>query len=598
MLRIESAAPPPRWSDLAAELTAAAERLHSAAPGREEEPARTICGGVMLGLWDRMTGGDRRFLPPFPEADLGAHVPIASDLASAADVLADLPLIEASYRIGLLYTDLLPAGVRAQRGAYYTPPILAERLLDLASAAGADWAVVTVLDPASGGGAFLMPVAARMLGSGRVRSLPARGRLDHLEGHLAGIEIDPFAAWMTRVFLQLLTDSISRRANRPLRVPVQTADALREALRTQRRFDLIVGNPPYGRLALPAELREQYARSLFGHANLYGMFLDAALRFRRSSGLVAFLTPTSFLGGQYFSKLRSLLLREAPPLAIDLIADRTGVFPSVQQETCLAVFGPARRTGTVVHVARPDGEGLEVTRAGSFRIGAGSDRGGPWLLPRAPSQAGLTRRASLMKTRLHTLGYRASTGPLVWNRCKGRLRAQPSAETYPLIWAEAVRPNEFRFDYRTRAEQGFIEVSQDQPHVLLSEPCVLVQRTTAKEQKRRLVACHVPDDFLERWGSMVVENHVNVLLTHPGNPVPPRALAAVLNTRVVDEVFRCLSGSVAVSATELHALPLPPPSTFRKVAALCGENGDPPRYDLIEAIVAEAYEYDAAAVAE
>lgn len=50
--------------------------------------------------------------------------------------------------------------LRAARGAYYTPPVLAERLLDLAAAEGADGSTITaLLDPARGGGAFLAPLA-------------------------------------------------------------------------------------------------------------------------------------------------------------------------------------------------------------------------------------------------------------------------------------------------------------------------------------------------------------------------------------------------------------------------------------------------------
>jgi adenine-specific DNA-methyltransferase len=37
-------------------------------------------------------------------------------------------------------------------------------------------------------------------------------------------------------------------------------------------FDLVVGNPPYGRVGLPPVLRERYRRSLYGQANLHGIF--------------------------------------------------------------------------------------------------------------------------------------------------------------------------------------------------------------------------------------------------------------------------------------------------------------------------------------
>jgi adenine-specific DNA-methyltransferase len=45
-------------------------------------------------------------------------------------------------------------------------------------------------------------------------------------------------------------------------------------------------------------------------------------------------------------------------------------------------------------------------------------------------------------------------------------------------------------------------------------------------------------------------------------------VAAVLNSDVVDQVFRCISGSVAVSAFELEAIPLPPATSMEPVERL------------------------------
>jgi adenine-specific DNA-methyltransferase len=303
---------------------------------------------------------------------------------------------------------------------------------------------------------------------------------------------------------------------------------------------------------------------------------------------VAFLTPTSFLGGQYFSRLRGLLLDQAPPLVVDVVEARKGVFESVQQETCLTVFGPNPSRTAVLHMLRVNDRSIASRRAGVLSLEASS--GGPWMLPRTSDQASLVARASEMRTRLHHFGYKASTGPLVWNRHKSQLR-QRGGNAHPLIWAEAVRPNEFNFDYRSRASAPFFAVQNGQGHLICREPCVLLQRTTAKEQQRRLVACSVPREFLDRWDGIVVENHVNVLRAFDGGSVSPEALAAVLNTEVVDQLFRCLSGSVAVSATELHALPLPTPAVFAEVEKVLRKKGAEPetRHGAIEKIVARAY---------
>ena len=46
------------------------------------------------------------------------------------------------------------------------------------------------------------------------------------------------------------------------------------------------------------------------------------------------------------------------------------------------------------------------------------------------------------------------------------------------------------------------------------------------------------------------------------------ALAVLLNSDVVDQVFRCINGSVAVSAYELEALPLPSPQDMKEIERL------------------------------
>jgi adenine-specific DNA-methyltransferase len=469
---------------------------------------------------------------------------------------------------------------------YYTPPALTERLLDLVEEAGVDWGHGRVLDPACGGGAFLVPVAQRMLAHPKVAALTPRERLVHLERHLFGMEIDPFAAWMTRQFLRVLAHDLSEGIRRPPDIPILDTDALKQVERAERHFDLVIGNPPYGRMALTPEQRLEFSRSLFGHANAYGLFLDAALRWRKASGLVAFVTPTSLLSGQYFSKLRSLLRHEAPPLAIDIVNKRTGVFEAVQQETCLAVFGGRKQKKTRVHLLVSSKDTLEAQRAGAFSL-ADAPRA-PWVLPRTQEQARVARFLDGMKTRLHDLGYRASTGPMVWNRHKHQLSQRNGASSYPLIWAEAIRPNQFSFSYRSRAAAPFFRLEPGQDHLLDRGQCVLLQRTTAKEQRRRLIACAVPLAFFEQWDAVVVENHVNVLRRTLTSAVPPELLAAVLNTRTVDLVFRCISGSVAVSATELHALPLPPREVFNSLEELLR---DPSELALqeIERRVAKAY---------
>ncbi len=574
---------------VATDAVAIGRALASSTVAEERLPlARAIARAATQCYWDAVpdTRAERFPLRSLPkDVELGDMPPRSAKLATVAgEAAAKLDALEAGYLIGLLYTGMMPDRLRAALGAYYTPPTLSARLLDLATEAGVDWSVARVLDPSCGGGAFLAPLALRMATS--TRDADPGLVLDSIEQRLVGFEIDPFAGWMAQVFLDAALASLCAAAGRQLGSLVRICDSLEQT--AGEDFDLVVGNPPYGRTKLSPLLRRKFARSLFGHANLYGVFTDLALRFVRKGGVVAFVTPTSFLSGEYFKALRGLLSRQAPPASIDFVERRKGVFADVLQETLLATYkrGGDQRTGKV-HFISPAGHGsIKAVTAGSFRLPAKPES--PWLMPRNESHAQLLKRVGALPHRLADWGYTVSTGPLVWNRHKAGLRDRPGRRRYPLVWAEAVRADgRFAFRAEKRNHQPFFEPREGEQWVVTDLPCVLVQRTTAKEQCRRLIAAELPASFVEKHGAVVVENHLNMVKPRNGAPeVPPAALAAVLNSDLVDQLFRCINGSVAVSAYELGALPLPAAETMREIEQLVEHAAD---RDRLEAAVARAY---------
>lgn len=485
---------------------------------------------------------------------------IADEIGSAA---AGLPFEEASYQLCATYTGLLPDALRSSLGAYYTPPPLTTRLLDLAGEAGVDWASARVLDPASGGGAFLVPVALRM--RERLSDVEPNAFLEHLADHLAGFEIDPFAAWLTQVWLEIAFANEAKAADRSFPSIVQVCDAL-DQLPASDGFDLVIGNPPYGRITLASHQRECYRRSLYGHANLYGVFTDLAIRWAKPGGVIAYVTPTSFLAGQYFKALRGLLASEAPPVAIDFLQARRGVFEDVLQEAVLATYRREGKVGeaTVHFLGLRDGQ-AQVEEVGRFRLP--DDVSGPWVAPREPHHRALAEQLTRMPNRLADLGYKVATGPLVWNRHKDQLCNGKERDTYPLIWAESVTSDgSFLFRATKRNHSPYFRTRIGDDWLKVVRPCVLLQRTTAKEQIRRLIAAELPIEFISKHGAVIIENHLNMLYSIHDRPViSPATLSLVLNSRIVDQAFRCISGSVAVSAYELEALPLPPVAAMKKI---------------------------------
>ena len=167
---------------------------------------------------------------------------LATALGHAA---ANLDPVAAAYWLSSTYTSMLSDEIRSRLGIYYTPPALSERLLDMVEIAGADWRTSRVLDPACGGGAFLGPVSLRMAESLRDRS-PGE-IVASIAERLRGYEIDPFAAWLAQVFLEVSLDSVGLASEIGLPRLVQVCDSLQRDPESGS-FDVVVGNPPYGRM--------------------------------------------------------------------------------------------------------------------------------------------------------------------------------------------------------------------------------------------------------------------------------------------------------------------------------------------------------------
>ncbi|QXZ87806.1 HsdM family class I SAM-dependent methyltransferase [Rhizobium tumorigenes] len=535
--------------------------------------ARAFCYRLVAAWWSSITENDRKFplrpfLSPVPYLD---HLPdpAAASADSIGSAAATFDPETAAYAIGLTYTGMLPSSFRASFGVFYTPPPLTARMLDQATNAGVDWKSCRVLDPACGGGAFLAPAARRILDA--LPDVTPAILVENIGSRLRGYEIDSFAAWLSQVTLDAVMLPVCRKAGRSLPVVVTVCDTLkRRPPQARDRFDLVIGNPPYGRVKLDTEVRERFKRSLYGHANLYGLFTDLALSHVKQGGVLAYVTPTSFLAGEYFKNLRSLIGRQAQPVTADFVALRKGVFEGVLQETLLTTYRQVggRAQAQAFEVMTGPNDTLTISPAGPFVLP--DDASQPWLLPRTPQQAVLIERLREMPHRLADWGYGVSTGPLVWNRFKPQLQSRPGKSRLPLIWAESITADgQFIFRAEKKNHEPYFLPKAGDEWLITREPCVLLQRTTAKEQNRRLIAAALPEEFIAKHGAVVIENHLNMVRPIIQKPViSPDVIAVFLNSAAADSAFRCVSGSVAVSAYELESIPLPDPVALKPLAAL------------------------------
>lgn len=545
--------------------------LATAANAATVETARAVAHAATLGWWQACAeahgaGSLAPIAEPagFSVADRAIFA--MADARAFGHNLARLPVAEASAALGRLYTQALPPAHKARHGTFYTPSSLVCRLLDRAERAGHAWGQGHVIDPSCGGGAFMVEAASRMMAA--LSGADPAIVIAALASRLRGWDVDPFATWLASVSVEAVALPLVIASSRRLGAVAEMRDALGDFTDEAGRYALVMGNPPFGKVKDTPATRARFARSLHGHPNLYGLFTDLAVHLATpAGGIVAYLTPASYLAGRYFKALRRMLHENAPPATLDLVESRKDVFPDVLQEVVLSTFrrGGAQRPSECAIVIAGRGS-LEMQPTGVLVLPKNPDA--PWTLPRTTDDAAFVDRLRQMPARLADWGYVVSTGPLVWNRHKPRLHDEPGPGLVPVVWAESVtRDGRFVLKATRRNHAPWFQPTSERDPNLVTRPCVLVQRTTAKEQYRRLICAEMPAEVIAKYGKVTVENHLNMVRPDKGEPkIPVSAVAAFLATTTADRVLRCINASVAVSASELAAMPLPHPDAV--IAAL------------------------------
>ncbi|MDE3828938.1 N-6 DNA methylase [Sinorhizobium meliloti] len=486
----------------------------------------------------------RTLLKDLPwDADIGSvcidlNPYVSKEVISFRTRLAALPTHERNYWIGTLYTLMMSPADRRAQAAYFTPPYLADAVIDMAVDHGFDVARHDVLDPAAGGAAFLSLIADRMYRAGLPKKTVTR--------RLNGIEIDERLARMSEF---LIAEQLEGFKDREI---VKVRDSIH--VDVDGSYDLVIANPPYGRMRPDEVSHEKWSKVAYGnHINKYAIFTELCIRVAKPGGLVALVIPSSFRGGPLYDRMRSYIASQGQILALGAVTNRDDVFADVAQDVSVLLMrkGIPHRTKQRVKFPAITGAGI------SHPVPAGllpEDMSSPWL-------AGADARKDRGGAKLSHYGVTAKAGYFVWNRSWDRTCKADDDHAYPLIWAKNVRSGSLcRPVNRGGDGVDFVRVEQGST-AIVTGPAAIVQRITNSSQPRRIVAATVDQDSIARWKGFVSENHTIVLSGSDADGL--NLLVSLLNTKAVDERYRAVSGTATVSVMLLRELDLPSPDAMR-----------------------------------
>lgn len=272
-------------------------------------------------------------------------------------------------------SETAPAAERAkQLGAYYTPPDLLHPLVR--------WAVRAdtggVLDPSYGDGRFLVSAAHRLTALG-VPDAAAR---------LYGSEIEPRPSGDFQR-LQVPDGNLVRRDFFACTIDTWGG----------RRFDAIVGNPPYVRHHLFAPENKLRARrrmkesavELSERADVWAYFCSYLLGFIAQRGRMALVLPGAVLHADYANPVIDAWVRG--DRSVRLVRVRERLFPGVNERTVVLLVDGTQPSGV-------EYQEVENARELSAILGEDHRASSGWRRGSAPSQDASTSPATRIQSRL------------------------------------------------------------------------------------------------------------------------------------------------------------------------------------------------------
>lgn len=469
-----------------------------------------------------------------------------------------MTLVENAHRAGRAFTEKLSRAEKKELGQFMTPPVIAS-FMARRLVTGFDKKHVRVLEPAAGAGILAAAVVEELL-----------RKVERPE--LIELLLCEFDARLIPVLKQLCESLkvVCENAGVALDWKIAEGDFLMSELALSGKPIeglLTISNPPFLKLNKTTDPRAAaHAYAVFGQPNIYALFMAACARLTAPSGRWCFITPRSWMNGNYFKAARQTMLRHLNLDGLHAFESRSEGFEdeAVLQEMVIA-WATGRNTvdqGASIFLTRSHGSSdladAEIIALPTERI-VGTDEHSMLALP----QPGADPFEGWTAT-LKTFGLEASTGPVVAFRAEKYERKSQGPNTVPYLWLQHVGQQEIRWPIEKKREH-IVACAENASMLVRNQPMILMRRFSPKEDPRR-VTCVA---YLgELPGSVIgLENHLNYIY-RPGGVMSTeeaRGLAGFLASKIVDNHFRALAGSTQVNATELRQLPLPPMAVIEEI---------------------------------
>lgn len=289
----------------------------------------------------------------------------------------------------------------------------------------------------------------------------------------------------------------------------------------KKKYDYIIGNPPYFKLKLNEEIKKKYFDIIKGRVNIFSLFIKTGLDLLKDGGYLAYVVPPSMNNGAYFSKLREYIIKNSSLEYLHII-DGADNFHLANQKVMLIILKKTSSKKSSKYIFKKNGITI-FTEDKKF-----------------------LNKAYKNTVSLKDIGYTVKTGSIIWNEHKEKLTNDKNNSTL-LIWASNINNGKIIIGYTKGKPQYIKNISND---LIIKSRVVVVNRITGSSKDINIKAAIVNEK------EFVCENHVNVIyMSKNANcNYSLEDIFKALQDKTNIKVMRLISGNTQISKTELERL--------------------------------------------
>ncbi|MDN4100455.1 HsdM family class I SAM-dependent methyltransferase [Bacillus cereus] len=476
--------------------------------------------------------------------------------------------------ISTIYEKSLTLNEKRRLGQFYTPENIVELMVKEIGLHNHNFNNETkfrIMDPACGAGIFFVGIIKRM--KRYKKGLPLA---DLVYNSLYGNDINPFAVFITKLGLTceiLNTMSETQEVNiflnnytdfKNIRIVNTITD------NDTKSYDFIIGNPPYFKLKEKKfKNHELYHEVMYGQPNIYTLFIYWSLKHSNKNAYVSLIVPQSFKSGQYFLKLRAELSKYRIKSLINF-ESRTKIFKDVLQAVIIMTIKNQQKGNAKIKIGNIEEINLKniaFFRADQNQIVQNNNYNFMFCIPK-----NITSLSILEKIYNNSFNLKSENsniifgnGLFVWNQHKKNLINNFRGNAAPIVYSNFVDNYNFNnnsLDISNKDKKAYTLITERNQSQLLSGKKLLVQRTSNYAKNKRIKACIIHDEFLEKFPTYFLENHINFLHLKDDRNISLDEetlllYQAILNSKLMNYVFNLKNGNTQVSVSELNLLPMP-----------------------------------------